>query len=574
VALRPIRQREAADLAAGAVLRRRGANGGVVRRLAILALAVAIAGSACTRIDTSAGRSGGRHSWTKPGVLRIAGLSDPDTLSPLVGNFQIDVDLSMFWGGYLFNYSNANALVPELAVDVPTPANGGISRDGRTITYHLRKGVTWQDGAPFDAGDVVFTWHAVMNPNNNVGSRQGYDDIERIDTPNAFTAIVHLKRPFSPFVNTFLTMAASPYPVYPRHLLAQYHDLNQTSYNSAPIGTGPFKVVEWHRGQTLRMIANPHYWRGAPKLGEVDYTVIPDENTVLTSMQSHAIDLWFNAPATLYGQASKISDTHAVLTPFTQYSRIGFNTRRPIVSDPSVRRALAMATDRAHLVDVVSYGVNILGEGDQPKFSWAYDAALKPLPYDPAQAGAVLDAAGWRRGTDGIREKNGERLRIEIATVTGSAVGNRLAVLLQAAWHSLGVDAQIKPYVSSLMLASFGAGGILQTGRFDVEFSSWINGIDPDDSSNVMCDQIPPRGQNTFHFCDPKVDAQERIALTSYDQPTRKRAYAQIQQSIVDQLPFLTMWFARRVDVVSNDLHGYKPAHAVTTFWNTWEYSI
>jgi peptide/nickel transport system substrate-binding protein len=544
-----------------------------VKRLTTLALTLAIAGSACTRVDTT-GAGSGRHSWTKPGVLRMASLNDPDTLSPLVGSFQIDVDLSMFWGGYLFNYSDANALVPELAVTVPTPANGGVSRDGLAITYHLRKGVTWQDGAPFDASDVVFTWHAVMNPNNDVADRTGYDDIERIDTPNPFTAVVHLKRAYAPFVNTFLTMGASPFPVYPRHLLEQYRDLNRVPFNSAPVGTGPFKVLEWHRGQTLRMVANPNYWRGAPKLSEVDYSVIPDENTLLTTVQSHAIDLWTNAGATLYGQASKIPGAHAVLTPFTQYSRVAFNTLRPIISEPSVRRALTLATDRKHLIDVVTYGVQIPGEGDQPKFSWAYDTALKSVPYDPAQASRVLDAAGWRRGPDGIRQKDGRRMHIEIASVTGSAVGNRLAVLLQSAWRSIGVDVDVKLYVSSVMFASYGQGGIVRTGKFDVEFSSWVNGVDPDDATQLTCDGFPPRGQNTFWYCNPQVDAQERIALTSYDLPTRKRAYAQIQQHLVDDLPFITMWFWRRFDVVSDDLKGYKPAHAVTTFWNTWEYSI
>ena len=545
-----------------------------MRRLGLFALALTIALSACTRVDTTASGTGGRHSWTKPGILRMASLSDPDTLSPLVGNYQVDTDIAMFWAGYLFNYSDRNELVPELATAVPTLANGGISRDGLTITYHLRKGVKWQDGAPFGAADVVFTWHAVMNPSNNVGGRTGYDDIARIDAPDAHTAVVHLKRPFGPFVDTFFTMAATAYPVYPKHLLAQYHDLNQIPYNSAPVGTGPFIVKEWHRGQTLRMVANPHYWRGAPKLAEVRYQVIPDENTILTAMQSHSVDFWYNAPATLYGEASKVIGTRAVLTPFTQYGQVGFNVQRPILSDRNVRRALALATDRKHLIDLVTYGVQVLNEGDQPKFSWAYDAALQPIPFDPAQARAVLDRAGWHAGPDGIRTKHGQRLRLEFATVTGSAVGNRLAVLLQSAWHDVGAEIVVKPYASALMIASYGAGGILQTGKFDLEFTSWINGVDPDDSVSVMCDQFPPAGQNQYHFCNRELDAQERIALTRYDQATRKRAYDRIQQIIVDEVPFLTMWFVRRFDVVSDDVRGYKPAHAVTTFWNPWEYSI
>ena len=507
-------------------------------------------------------------------MLRFANLSDPDTLSPLVGNFQVDVDLSMFWAGYLFNYSDAGVLVPELAAEEPTAQNGGIAKDGRTITYHLRRGVQWQDGAPFTAADVVFSWHAVMNPANNVSSRVGYDDVASIDTPDPYTAVVHLEKPFAPFVGTFLTMAGTPIPVYPKHLLAQYRDLNQIPYNSKPVGTGPFIVQEWHRGQVLRMVANPHYWRGAPKLKEVDYHVIPDDNTIVNALRAHDIDLWYNASATLYPAASKIAGTHAVLTPFTQYSYVAFNLSRPMLRDVRVRKALALATDRKRLIDLLTFGVQILGEGDQPAFSWAYDAALKPIPYDVARARTMLDAAGWHPGADGIRVKDGRRLHVDFVTTTGNVVGNRLAVLLQQAWKAIGVEVAVKPYASALMFASYGAGGITQTGKFDLNVSSWINGVDPDDSSLLTCDQIPPNGQNTYRFCNPAVDAQEQIARTRYDRATRTQAYGRIQETVVDQLPYLTMWFQRRFDVVSDDLRGYKPAHAVTTFWNTWEYAI
>jgi len=506
--------------------------------------------------------------------LRFATLGDPDSLNPLLGQYQVDVDLSMFWAGYLFNYSDRDELVPELATEVPTLANGGIAKDGRTITYHLRRGVQWQDGAPFSADDVVFSWHAVMNPNTNVQTRTGYDQVRAIDEPDAYTVVIHLARPFAPFVNTFFTMSATPYPVLPKHLLAKYHDLNQVSYNSKPVGTGPFIVQEWHRGETLRMVANPHYWRGAPKLSEVEYRSIPDENTLTTSMRTHELDLWYNASSTNYPAASKIDGTHALLTPFTQYSVLGFNVKRPVMSEVAVRRALAYATDRKRMIETVTYGVQLLGEGDQPAFSWAHDPNLRPIPFDPDKARAVLDAAGWKAGPDGVRAKNGRRLHLEIATTTGSALGNRVAVLLQSAWRDVGVEAEIKSYAASLMFANFSNGGIVQGGKFDVDFFSWINGIDPDDSTNFMCDQIPPAGQNVFRFCNAELDAQERIATTSFDRDVRKKAYARIQQIIVDQVPMLTLWFARRFDIANDDLQNYKPAHAVTTFWNTWEYSI
>jgi peptide/nickel transport system substrate-binding protein len=546
-----------------------------VKRLIVLAVALATAFSGCTRASSpGAAGPGGRHPWTHPGVLRIATIGEPDTLIPALSSYQVPVDISMFWAGYLFNFDDRNRFVPELAATVPTLANGGISRDGLTITYHLRRGVTWQDGAPFSADDVVFSWHAMMNPDNNVQTRTGYDVVRAIDEPDKYTAVVHLRRPFAPFVATFFTMSSTPDPVLPKHLLARYPNINRVAYDSKPVGTGPFIVQQWHRGETLRMIANPHYWRGAPKLSEVDFQTIPDENTLVTSMQSHAIDLWYNAGATLYPIISKLPDTHTILDPFTQYSYIGMNTARGPLRDVHVRRALVYATDRRTMIDRVTFGVQILGEGDQPAFSWAHDPHLKPIPYDPARAAAMLDAAGWRLGRNGIRMKNGVPLRLEAATVTGSAVGNRVAVLLQSQYRAVGIDLEIKSYAAAPMFAAYQNGGILQAGKFDIEFSSWVNGTDPDDSTQTTCAAIPPNGQNIFRFCSALVDAQEQIALTSYDQAVRARAYAVIQEQLVSQVPYITNWFWRQLEVVSDDVHGFKPAHAVTPFWNPWELSI
>ena len=186
----------------------------------------------------------------------MAGRQEPDNLNPLLGTQTVDTDLSMFWAGYQFNWSDRNALVPELAQREPTLENGDISRDGLTIVYRLRPNVRWQDGAPFDADDVIFSWHAVMNPRNFVVSRFGYEVVRDIERRDAHTIAVHLRRRFAPFVTTFFTMAGHSDCILPRHLLARYPDLNRAPFNSAPVGTGPFRVASYEKGVRIRFVAN------------------------------------------------------------------------------------------------------------------------------------------------------------------------------------------------------------------------------------------------------------------------------------------------------------------------------
>lgn len=547
------------------------------RRLLGLLLAAGFTAAAltgCTKVGTSTSLSGGHNSWTIPGHLRIAGVSEPDNMNPLLGEQQIEADLSMFWGGYLFNWSDQNEFVPELATEVPTTTNGGISKDGLAITYHLRRGVQWQDGAPYNADDVIYSWQQVMNPRNNVQTRTGYDLITGIDKKDDYTIVIHLKKRYSPFVASFFTMSSTPYTIQPKHLLAQYSDLNHVAYNNKPVGTGPFIVKEWVKGTIIRMVANPHYWRGAPKLAEIDYKIIPDENTILTQLRTHEADMEYNAPAVQTPSFKDIQGVKIYLTPFTQYRQIALNLNNPILADVRVRQALAYGIDQQELINNVSHGVNMKGDSDQPPFSWAYAAGLKQYPHDPVQAGNLLDQAGWKMGSDGYRHKNGQRLSLEMSGATGSAETQNIELVVQHEWQSIGVEGLVKNYSTPIFFASYGAGGIVQTGKYDTGFFSWLNGVDPDDATLLMCNAFPPNGQNSYRFCNHQLDAAETVALTQYDQSTRKAAYDTVQHVLVDQEPLIIIWYVRRQDVVNTDLKNYKPAHAVTTFWNTWEWQL
>ena len=539
-----------------------------------LALLLALACVSCSKVSEQTGAQTGSNPWTIPGVLRIAARQEPDTLMPVIGTQVVDTDLSMFWDGHLLNWSDKNEYVPELATQAPTLANGGISKDGLTITYHLRRGVTWQDGAPFTAADVVFSWQQVMNPANTAPSRLGYEDISRIDTPDDHTLVIHLKKRFAPFVATFFTMSNTTYGIIPKHLLGGLHDLNRTDYANKPIGTGPFIVAEYDKGSLIKFVANPHYWRGPPKLKEVDFRFIGNDDTALTMLKTHEVDFYYRAAQSLAPSLKGIPGTRVVLSPFTRFADLGFNGNEPVLSDVRVRRALAYGTDRGELIAKVTEGVNMPADSDQPPYLWSHDPHVTKYPYDVAKANALLDAAGWRRGPNGMRQKDGAPLQLTMVSFNGSAVMTGAETLVQAQWRQLGVDVSIKNYPSDVLYESKASGGVEQNERFDVAVEQWANGIDPDESILFKCDLAPPAGWNIYGFCDRTLDAAEEDALVQYDQSKRKADYAKVQEILTSRLPILVLWFERDQDVINTDFKNFKPAHASTPFWNTWEWEI
>ncbi len=549
-------------------------------KVGVHALAVAIAGAVALSLEgcshdtsTSTGVASG-NAWTHPGVLRWGLNSEPDTLNPMLSSLQITVDISMLWAGYLFNYNDRNELEPELATTVPTLENGGISKDGLTITYHLRPGVRWQDGAPFTASDVIYSWRQVMDPANNVPSRDGYNDIARIDRADDHTIVVHLVKPYAPFVSSFFTMAAFSYAVLPQHLLARYHDLNHIGFNTIPVGTGPFRVVSYTHGEGIRLLANAGYWRGAPKLREIDVTFVPDENTLINQVRAHEIDLVTNVPLNRALEVRSIGGARVYAIPFTHFTYLAFNTAEAPLDDVRVRHALVMAIDQRSLVREATHGYSLVADSDQPPFLWAHAPGLAQVGYDPAGAGRLLDAAGFTSAPDGYRYRNGRRLTMALVSSAGAVSYKEAQEIVQAQWRAIGVDVILKDLPDSVLYAPASEGGVFASGKFDAYINGWFNGVDPDDSPIFSCDQWPPNGDNYTRTCDPVIEAAERVALTSYDRPARAAAYARIQRELAQRSPVMFLWFAKRIDVANSDLRGYRPAHAVTTFWNSWEWEI
>jgi len=525
---------------------------------------------ACTTVS---GGSSGAVSSARPFVFTgLAG--EPDSLNVLVSSSADLYELSHLYMSYLVETNDRGQLIPEIATGVPTVEDGGISADGRTITYHLRHGVHWQDGPLLTSGDVVFSYRAQMNPANNVSTRIGYSEVDVIRAPDDYTVVVHLRRPFSPFVTYF--GGPQGYPILPAHLLAKYSDLNHLPYNTRPVGSGPYTVVEWRRGDAVTFAANPTYWRGAPHIARMTYRIIPDPNTRLQQLQTGEADAYFDVDPQLLPQLRALSGVRLSLTPVNDLHVLEYNVADGIVGDVRVRQAIARAIDRRRLIEAATHGSGLASEGDQPRNGWAYDANLPAIPYDPAAARRILDAAGWHVGPDGIRAKNGRRLDLGFAISPQGINGSTLvATVVQRNLHDIGVDVTIKQYAPGLMWAPKAAGGILASGEYQLAYYAWwVLGPDPDDSFQFACDQLPPAGLNDYFWCNRRADAAMHAALLTTDRAERTRDYAVVQTELIKDLPELTLWQVQMPNAYRQRLHGLAPSPFGSVFWNAWQWTL
>ena len=537
-------------------------------RFRIAASALALAG-ACI-----AGAQGASslHPWTDPTTLRLAVVTDPHGFNPIYPTNQEDDYLASLCFDLLITQDGAGRLVPDLAAVVPTLHNGGISADGKTIRYALRRGVRWHDGAPFTSADVAFTWRAIMDPRNAVPNRHGYERVERVETPDPYTVVFHLKEPFAPFVRTVFAEADTTYRVLPQHVLALEGSLDRSDFNTHPIGTGPYKFVRWDRAQSVTYEANAAYFGGAPRIPKVVVRIIPEFATLAIELRTHRIDLGRLDPSA-FNLLRGSEGLDGELITVNAFGAYVLNMARPPLDDVRVRRAVARAIDRAGLVKRLAFGTADVGYADIPPALYGATAHDEPNAYDPAGARALLEAAGWKPGPDGVRVRDGKKLELVLAGTTGSVSARSFDVQVQSELRAVGVDAQIKDYAPATFFAPAAAGGPLASGNFDLAPYNWQSGTDLDNAVLFTCGARPPNGRNYANYCSPEMEALQREARRTYDDAKRRAAYAKIEELIARDVPMAFISHPKLRVYRNVDLHRPEP-NGVTLWWHVAEWSF
>jgi peptide/nickel transport system substrate-binding protein len=335
-------------------------------------------------------------------------------------------------------------------------------------------------------------------------------------------------------------------------------------------------VERWLRSDRIELVANDAYFRGAPKLRRIVVRDIPDENTSLNALRTHDIDWMFEAsPSTIstLRPLETAGTVKVVQVDMPQTLRIYMNTTRPELRDVRVRRAIAYAIDKQALVDRLTGGTAVPGTADQPPFSPYYEPGVARYPPDPAQARALLRAAGYAFGPDGAASKGGRPLSLQLSYNIENATRRNAAVQIQSMLRAVGIDAPLKTYPANLLFATYGQGGILANAKYDLNVSGWIAGIDPDDYSLYGCDQFPPKGSNYTRYCSAEMQTLQRQALGSYDEAIRKRAYSAIQQLLARDVPDVDVWYPRMLQPIAPAFKHFAP-NPVNEAWNAYEWEI
>jgi peptide/nickel transport system substrate-binding protein len=438
--------------------------------------------------------------------------------------------------GLLFLDEEAN-LIGDLATDLPSTENGGVSSDGKTITFTLRPGVTWHDGEPVTAADVKFTWETIMNPDSGVVSRYGYDVIEAIETPDDETVVIQFMEPFAPWPILFDV-------ILPKHVLENETDLANSEFNQLPIGFGPFTISENVQGDHMTFEAFDGYWQGRPKIDRLFIRYFGDATAMLQSLKAQETDLAWqvslsNIPELEQLEAEGIT---TLVVPQPNPEQYAFNrdeSQVPLFADRELRRALSLAVDRQTIIDQLLYGLAEIAVNPWDQSPWQNEQ-LEPVAYDPEQAKQILDELGWAPGDDGIRVKDGQRLSFTNGVTSGNQLRENVQLLVQDNFKQVGAEMVIENNRSDTVFGSWAAGGILARGEYETHgFSYPLTTTDPDISNRFACaeraSEESPTGAQRYRYCNPEIDelfAQQALEL---DPAKRKAILDQIQEILHDE---------------------------------------
>jgi peptide/nickel transport system substrate-binding protein len=488
--------------------------------------------------------------------LRITLNQEPDTLNPFSSGLRATFTVTQAIFNGLVVVNEQGEYEGDLAAEVPTVQNGGVSPDGLTITYKLRQGVKWADGEPFTADDVKFTYDAIMNPANTICGKSVYGKIDSLAVQDPNTVQLKMKEPYAAYAGLF----SYPIGILPKHALDSLSDLNKADFNRKPFGTGPYRVTDWQAASSIQLEATPYYYKGVPNIGQVVFRIVPRQEhptrpgTGERDRRRGGPDRGRRGPGRPDPRLDVLRDRRPDVRSAVSEPGDAEGLRpHPILGDARVRQALQLGINKQQLVDKVLSGKTRVASSDYP-IGWAAPS-IEPTRFDADAARQLLDDAGWRVDADGIREKNGQKLHLTIATTSANTLRENVEQLIQAGWKSIGVDLEIKNAAAAVLVGEWADNGLVQRGNFDIAYYGFMPGIDPSGtlspafhSSQIPYEGNAGEGDNASRYRNPQADQWLDDADRTLDQSQRKALYGNVMHQVAQDLPVIYLYNRANVE--------------------------
>ena len=425
------------------------------------------------------------------------------------------------------------------------------SEDGLTWTFHLRKGVTFHDGTPFNAEAVLFSLnrqHDKTHPFHDVGGSYVYwiatglaEIVDKITAVDEFTVQIHLKTAYSPFI---YTIAITSFSIVSPTAVKEFGD----EYSNNPVGTGPFKFVQWDRGDKIVLAANDNYWGGRPKLDRVIFRSIPDNAVRLIELQRgglHAME--FPNPDDL--QQIQDDETLELLSqPGTNIGYLAMNMDKPPLDNHKVRLAINHAINKSEIIKHLYQGLGIPAKNPIPPTMWSYDDTIEDFDYNPKLAKQLLAEAGY---------PNGFETTLWALPVPRPYIpdGRALAEVLQSELRNVGIETKIVTYDWGTYLEK------TKYGEHDMAMLGWSADLgDPDNFFYFLLSKSSaekPAGNIAFYRSDAMQNVLEQARSIS-DKDKRIALYKQAQQIFHKDVPWVPLAHAKQILVVNKKVKNLK----------------
>jgi peptide/nickel transport system substrate-binding protein len=461
-----------------------------------------------------------------PSTLVVLERTDGASMNPLYAQTVQDAE----YGGLVFDA--LTTIGPDYAPRPWLATSWTNTPDGLHWTVELRRGVTWSDGQPFTSKDVAFSYKLMIDPKVAFNGAGDLEAIKNVVAEGPYRVRFDLSHETARMLDDILAQS-----ILPEHLLGKIPPDRQrfSSLGEHPVGTGAYMLQSWQHDSEAVFVRNPHWWHGPVNIPRLDFRIIFNDQAQVEALENGSADLIDDLPFTDYRQLKREAPEIKLMTfPSLYVDTTEVNVRRPGLSDVRVREAMMYGYDRDAIVK--GFFDNNVAVADSlipiALTRWHY-SGVKKYPYDPARARALLDAAGWRVGPDGVRAKNGTRLDFELLVNQGSAFVIDEMLAFTADMRAIGIDVGLRQLdFPSLVQRTYAM-------KYDLIADARGGVTDPDYYTVLGSTQTPPAGANTTGYGNATVDHDLLMGLKTLDFRKRRAYYDQMQLVLSETLPML-----------------------------------